>query len=235
MKKITIISILSLIFWILSSLSTILISQYNDLHEIKTLIIGFVILGINRLLFFIFEDFEISKYISILINSIAMGFCLDAWFIYKEIEPVFTQMLITSIICMSFMILFYLSLNIKLLERKFNIYIIVFLIISGLTFVLLALTSNSTFTSTLGYYGILSLAFLFVLCVDSVNYEELLKNFTLSTFSGLIVGVIVLLGILEVDGDVDLGGASSGTDPKLVSPKNADVSTLKRRNEWKDL
>ena len=81
----------------------------------------------------------------------------------------------------------------------------------------------------------MSLAFLFVLCVDSENYEELLKNFTLSTFSVLIVGVIVLLGILECDGDLDIGGGSSGTDPKLVSPKNIDVSTLKRRNEWKDL
>lgn len=232
MKKITIVSIFSFVFWILSSISAIIISHNYEYSALGLVLIGIVILALNRFVYFLLDDFGFSKYLTIIINAIAMGFCILGLFKYKEINISFLQMFLSSIICTVYLILFHVLLNIKLFERNFKKYLIIFLIISGLLFLYIIISNNSLLINTIGLYGFLAMAFIFVLSIDSKTYKELSKNITLATFSVFFIVIIILLGMLELDGAdaLDLG-VEGGKDPEISSPKNIKLKDVNKKKK----
>ena len=91
------------------------------------------------------------------------------------------------------------------------------MILSIIAYIIVIATTKTTYISTYGWYMIIEIAFLFAISVKSENNQELFKYAVISTYSVLVVGIIMLLIMLSGDGlDVPLDGFGGGD---LSSPR----------------
>ena len=90
------------------------------------------------------------------------------------------------------------------------------------------LWTKTNFISTLGFYGIMEIAFIFSMSKSNNSYEDVLEDITTASYSVLIVAVIIILIMLECD---SFDGIDIVNDPtsSLSSPKNTTLNNKKRK------
>lgn len=218
MRKIGIVSLISFIFLSFCSITEYLLRNITFNDYFIPLLIGFGILIISGIVSAIIKEDLYFNIVCFLYNAIALGFCLRSWYMYRGFDNALWVQILISFACVMYLLVFYFLLYIPFFDKHFKIYIWSFLILTLIAYILIIIFSKTTFMSTFGYFVIIEIAFIFAMCKREEDFTDLFRNITLSSFSVLIVAIIILLIMLECDG---LDGFDFGTDVlDITSPKN---------------
>ena len=141
-------------------------------------------------------------------NSVALGFCVSAWYIYREFDNGIVTMLLLALSCVVYMLLFCLPLLIPFIEHHIKLYFWIFVILSFTVYIGLLFTTKTTYLSTFGFYSIVNVLLVFAMCRDSRNIRSFVRKMTLSTSGVALVAVII--AVLMLDGDLDFIDVGEG-------------------------
>ena len=224
MKKISLVSIISILFLSLSSIVAYLLRFVDLGSKWVYVVIGVLILILSGVLAIILKKHKKSNYLCLLLSSISLGFLIRAWYIFRNFDNALWVMLLVSFACSIYLWIFYLLLYVPLFEKHYNAFTITFLILSFITYILVVCLTETTFVSTFGFYMIVEIAFIIGLCMKSQTYSQLMRNMVLCSYSIFIVAIIIIILMLSGDGadfdfSFDLGNDSTG----LKSPKDKKV------------
>lgn len=184
-------------------------------------------IGVGLMIFagayeFISEYSLIMNVVCAAANSVALGFCVRAWYIYREFDNGIVTMLLLALSCVVYMLLFCLPLLIPFLERHIKLHFWIFVLLSLAVYIWLLFTTKTTYLSTFGFYSIVNVLFIFAMCRDSRNIRSFVRKMTLST-SGVAL-VAVTIAVLMLDGDLDFLDIGEGLfdidSPRKKKPKN---------------
>ena len=137
---------------------------------------------------------------------------MKAWYDFREYQASLHNMLLVSLIVNAVLWIYYLLLFVPFFRKHFKsftgLYILSVLIV--LVFVLIPI--QIPMISTVAFYLITEIGFLFALCIRNICFKELFESAAVSTFSILIVAIMIALLMLEADdfGTELVGGAVSG-------------------------
>ena len=112
MKKITMVSIFSFLFLILCSMVAEALKYSALTSAVESIIIGLVFLAISGIVFLCMRDYNSANYFCLFTNAIALGFCIRAWHIYRDLNITFSGMILVSLICVAYLLVFYILLSI---------------------------------------------------------------------------------------------------------------------------
>ena len=225
MKKISIISIISFIFLSLSYIITYTLRLVEFKLNYLPLIIGFVILAISAIIAVIGKKNLTVNIICLILNSIALGFCLKSWYLFRGFDNQLWVGIVVSLACVIYLLVFYLLLYIPFIDRHFKLFIAIFIVLTFIVYFVIIFTTNTTFVSTFGYFVIVEISFIFAMCNNNYDFDELIRNVTISSYSVLIIAVIILLLMLEFDGFDSLDFGADTAD--FSSPKGKKSKTKK--------
>ena len=222
MKKISFVSFLSLLFLSCCSMLEVLFRRVPFANAWIPLIIGGVLLLASGVVAIVIRRKLWANILCYAINAIALGLCIRSWYIFRNFDNGLWIMLLVSLSCVVYLFVFYLLLYIPFIERHFNVYIWVFLGVTFVGYLIVMFTSKTTFVSTFGYYAIVETAFMFAMCKKQDSTAQLFRDVVVSTYSVLIVAVIIALLMLECDSldAFDVGGSTMD----ISSPKNKRVN-----------
>lgn len=219
---------MSLLFLSLCSGFEVLARDYLFESPWVPLAIGVGILILSGILSACAKKNIILNSICFLVNAAALGLCIHAWYMYRCYENSIEVMLLVSLACVVYLLIFYLSLYIPFIEKHINIYIWIFLVLTLVGYLIVMFTTETTYISTFGYYVIIEIAFILAMCHHQTTVKHLFRDIVLSTYSVLIVAIIIALIMLGadsldgLDGIGDIGVDGGG----IKSPKKQRVSTL---------
>ena len=206
MKKTIFVFLISFIFFFVSSLITYLLGFSTFPNAWIPLILGVWFLIVSVVLYFVFRKKKYAIfYICFFLSSVALGFCLKAWYIFRGFNNNLLIMFFVSLVASSYIILLYLYSLIPLFNKHPNIMSWIFFILSVLAYILIIVFTETSFVSTIGYYGIVSLGIILAMCIDADSYKKLFRNMTVASFSVFIVAIIITLFMLGGDG-IDFSG-----------------------------
>ena len=212
MRKTAFVSMLSFVFLALSSICTWLLSSFSPPTPWIPLGIGFVILIISGAICLKFDLYTVTPYIVFVLNLFALSLCMKAWYDFRGCQVSLRNMLLVSLIVNAVLWIYYLLLFVPFFRKHFKsftgLYILSVLIV--LVFVLIPI--QIPMISTVAFYLITEIGFLFALCIRNIRFKELFESAAVSTFSILIVAIMIALLMLEADdfGTELVGGAVSG-------------------------
>ncbi len=155
-------------------------------------------------------------------NSLALGFCVRAWYIYRDFDNGIATMLLLALSCAVYMLLFCLPLCIPFLDRHIKLHFWIFVLLSLAVYIWLLFTTKTTYLSTFGYYSIVNVLFIIAMCRDSRNIRSFVRKMTLST-SGVAL-VAVTIAVLMLDGDLDFLDIGDGL-LDIDSPRKKNSNT----------
>ena len=199
--------------------------RFTDFNnKVYLLVTGVGILVVSGILFAITHKIFVFRIICFIFNAVALGFCIRCWYVFRGFDNPLWLMLLVSLACLVYLLVFYALLYIPTIEKHFKIYIWIMLAITVIIYFILVCAAKTTFLSTFGYYLIIEFAFIFAMCADADAISELLFNITVSTYSVFIVAIIIAICMFAGDGfdlPIDGGDGSLG----ISSPKDKTVDT----------
>ena len=199
--------------------------RFTDFNnKVYLLVTGVGILVFSGILFAITHKIFVFRIICFIFNAVALGFCIRCWYVFRGFDNPLWLMLLVSLACLVYLLVFYALLYIPTIEKHFKIYIWIMLAITVIIYFILVCAVKTTFLSTFGYYLIIEFAFIFAMCADADAISELLFNITVSTYSVFIVAIIIAICMFAGDGfdlPIDGGDGSLG----ISSPKDKTVDT----------
>ena len=222
MKKITFVSLMSLLFLSLCSLFEYILRNITFSTPWVPLIIGGVTLLLSGIVSLKIKRNVVGNIICFITNSVALGFCIRSWYIYRNYNNPLWMMILISAACVIYLLIFYLLLYIPAIEKIFNVYIWAFLGATLVIYLFIMFNSTTTYVSTFGYFVIIEIAFIFAMCKEQHTLKYLFRDIVLSTYSVLVVGVIIALIMLGAD-------SLDGLDMSLDSPSGSFTSPRKRK------
>lgn len=227
MKKITIVSLFSLLFLTISSVVAYSLKYTNITNLWIFFIVGVIILVTSGIVNLVFSKKKWLDAICFISNAISLGFLIRTWYMYREFDNPLWIMLLVSVACLVYLIVFYLALYIPFIERHYEIYLLIFIIVTLIAYITIIFTTKTTFVSTFGYYLIIEIAFIFAMSTPAKTFNRLFRNIVVSTYSVFVVAIILLLILLSEDGSgLDAcGDFVSGLG--VSSPKNDKVKKSK--------
>lgn len=204
MKKISLVSIASLIFLSLCSLVGWAFRYVSFNDAVAYVVIGLVICVLSGIILFVLrKKSSIIYLIFYLINAFALGLCIRGWYIYRGFDNPLWMMLLISLISTLYLWVFYLLLFVPIFNINYTAFTIIFMILSIIVYVLVVIFTKTTFVSTYGWYMIIEIAFIFALSIKNDDNKQLFKYVVISTYSVIVVAIFMLLIMLSGDG-IDL-------------------------------
>ena len=205
MKKTALVSIISFIFLVISSLVAWALQFSGIKNHWLMWGIAAIMLTTSIVVAVIIRERPKLSAINLVINAAATGFFIRAWYIFRGYENGFLTMFMVCLACMAYLWLFYAINLIPFVERHFFAFFIGYFIISGIAYIAVIALTHTTFVSTFGYYMIIETGFLVALCFEANTFSRFLRLLALSTFSVIIVAVIIaILFIAGEGGDLDV-------------------------------
>jgi len=214
MKKLSIILIMSFIFFTIPSIVVNilpylpidkLVSSYDDV--LSPIFIGIVILTFSGLFSIFIRKVTWLNIIYFTLNAIAFGFCIRSWYIFKGFETPAFLIMLTPFACVAYILIFFALAHIPFFSKHFKAFFWLFFILTVTISSIFIIIYNSDFLSVLGYYLLVDLGFIKVLCVRTKNLKALIRKIAVSSYSIYFVAIIILIAILsDGDGvDIDIG------------------------------
>lgn len=211
MKKISVVSAVSLLFLTLSSVVGFLAGGLEwELYAYALTGVG--VLVISGVIAYFARRGITMNIIASSISAVGMGFLIRAWYTLRSLENNLGTMLLVSLAAVAYIWLFFVITRIPYIRRHKRAYVafvLSYLIISAVVYTVVVFTTKTTFVSTFGYYMLIEMAFIFAMSLEVGSTEELVRNITLSTYSifavAVIVAVFVGIGLLG-GGDCDCDG-----------------------------
>lgn len=225
MKKISLVSIISIIFLSISSVVAYFL-RYTSMDEWTYLVFGVFVLIISGVLAFVFKKSNFVNCLCLGISSIALGFLIRAWYIFRNFDNSFLTMILVSLACAVYLWVYYLLLYIPYFDKHCSVFTIIFIVLSLIAYIIVVATTETTFVSTFGYYMIVEIAFIVGLCMKSYTYSQLIRNMVLCSYSIFIVAIIIAFLMLAGDGadfDFDFDIGADANNNGLSSPKDKKV------------
>ncbi len=224
MKKILLVSIGSCLFLAISSVAAYFLRYSGITQKWAMLGIGVGILALSGILAIFAKERTPLNVVCFILSGIALGFCIRGWYIFRKFDNGLPVMLLVSVACVAYLWVFYLLLYIPFLERHVTAYLLTYVSLSLVGYILVMAFTKTTYVSTFGYYMIVEIAFMFALCCDAYDMQELIRLLTISTYSVLIVAVIIALMMLggdgfDLDGDIFSGLSVDSPRQKKVRRK----------------
>lgn len=187
-------------------------------------------IGVGLMIFagayeFISEYSLIMNIVCSVVNSVALGFCVRAWYTFREFNNGIVTMLLLALSCVVYMLLFCLPLFIPFIERHIKLHFWIFVVLSLAVYIWLLFTIKTTYLSTFGFYLIVNVLFIFAMCRDSRNIRSLVRKMTLSSSGVALVAVII--AVLMLDGDLDFLDIGEGLFDIDSPRKKKSKSTIK--------
>ena len=214
MSKITIVSSCSALFFLVSSLTHVLLID-TKLMPKTLLIITAIILVISVLFAIICRNSTPVHIFCLFLNGVALGFAIHTWIIYKGYHLSFIQLLGINGLCLAFLWMVYLITKIPIIEQNplvIKRVVIILVIVSIVAYIFLIIFVKTTWLSTFGYHMIVQLALMIAVYIHSDDLPQLMKSLLLCSYSVIIVAIIIALIVLggdfDFDVDLDLGGSS---------------------------
>ena len=223
MKKITFISLISFLFLSLCSLFENLFRFIPFENAWTPLLIGVGILFLSGSISACIKKNVVGNCICFLINSIALGLCIRAWYVFRNFDNEWWVMLLVSLACVLYLLIFYFSLYIPFLEKHINVYIWIFLLLSLAAYITVVCFSETTYVSTFGYYMIIEIAFIFAMCLYQETSKDLFRDVVISTYSVLIVAIIIALIMLGADSLDGIDGFAGDLGSGITSPRQQKI------------
>ena len=186
------------------------------------LIIGVSVLAGSGLLAFIVRENVKTNILCSVISAVAMGFVIRAWYILRGLENSITVMTLISLGAVVYLWIYFAIIRIPAVKESAGVTVavtVLYSLISLIIYLLLVFGTETSFVSTIGFYAFMELSFIFAMSLEVNNNKELIRNLTISTYSVLIVAIIVALFALAASGgdcDCDCGGCDCdcGGKPK---------------------
>ena len=108
MKKITLVSIISILFFSLSSIITYILRFSETDNKWFFFTIGIFLILISGFLAFAFKKYNGIVKTCLVLNSIALGFFIRAWYIFSGYDNPLWMMLLVSISTVILLLVYYL-------------------------------------------------------------------------------------------------------------------------------
>lgn len=211
MKKITLVSLASLVFLLLCSGVAVLLGKVLD-DALVALFIGIAILVASGILAFVVRESTKINILCFILSAVAMGVLIRAWYINRGFDNPFSLMALISLGAVLYLWVFFALSKIPFIHKSKAAYTclcVLYAVLSGLFYFAVMLNTETTFVSTCGYYMIIELAFIFAMSLEVNNKEELIRNLALSTYSvfivAIIAGVVIVAALAGGDCDCDCG------------------------------
>ena len=244
MKRITLVSLASFGFLALCSLVEY-IARGIIKDQVEALLIGLGVLILSGAAVLFAGERIWMNSICFTLSSIAMGLLLRAWYINRGFENSLPTMLLVSLCAVLYLWLFYAVSRIPVFRESRGAYIafsVIFALLSGGAYLVVMLTTETTFVSTFGYFMIIELAFIFAMSLEVHSGRELFHNLTLSTFSVFLVALGVLIAVIlalvcgeggDCDCDCDCECFECACDSLDIGHSTAADSAKRKRNRKK--
>lgn len=249
MKKITVVSIVSFVFLLICSIVAKLTMHAFETYK-SPLIIGVSILAVSGLIALIVRESPQANVFCCLLSAVAMGIIIRSWYILRGLE---NSILVTALISLGavlYLWIYFAMIRIPAVSESAGVTVavtVLYAIISLVVYLVLVLNTKTNFVSTLGFYAILEFSFIFAMSFEVNDNKELLRNLTLSTYSVLIVAIIVaVFAIMAAAGggdcDCDCGGcdcdcagcdgSGSKTDRKAEARRRKETRKARRDRRY---
>ena len=206
MKKISIVSLASLLFLFLCS-AVARLTRGLFPHATAALVVGAVTLAVSGLLAWILGQRLWANILCFFISALAMGVLIRAWYILRELDNTLPVMLLVSAAAVGYLWVFFALSRLPFVQRSSGAYAllcVLYLAASVGAYLAVMLSTKTTYVSTFGYYMAIELAFIFAMSMVVSSPEGLIRNLTLSTYSVLIVALIAgAIALMVASGDAD--------------------------------
>ena len=205
MKKISIVSLASLVFLLICS-GVEKILSYILFDQVAALVIGVIILIVSGVFALAVKESRVMNIICFVISSVSMGFLLRAWYVNRGFDNTFLTMALVSLCAVLYLWCFFALSKIPFIHRSRAAYIVLcvgYAVVSLVLYLVVMLNTKTTYVSTFGYYMAMELAFIFAMSLEVNTSDELIRNLTLSSYSVLVVAVIAAVVVLMAAGGGD--------------------------------
>lgn len=227
MRKLSYLTLFSIVFLFFSAIVTSLTGMIRFKSAWIPLIIAFAILILSTVLSVVCRDNLNGKSLFMTaLNSIALGFAIRAWYIFRNINNPVRVLLPVALAASAVLIIFYAISLIPFVDRHYSVF---FWILSALIlalYITVAALTRTTFMSTFGFYLIFTWTLTLCMCNCS-EFESLYTQMLIASFSIWVVAIIILLLMLDGDGfDLDF--------VDLV-PSSPNVKTRIKKKKFKQI
>jgi len=153
-----------------------------------------------------------------MLNSIAMGFAIRAWHIYKEYDLSLSEILLPLIIIMAYLLIIIAISNIPVIKNNdtlFGVLITIIFISTIVAYIIIVNNVKTNWFSTLGYYLIVQIGIIIGYFIIREGDENIIDVMLYSSYTIIIVVIIIALLIGGADSlDFDIPVDSAGGKKK---------------------
>lgn len=147
---------------------------------------------------------KILSFLPLVLNSFALGFCIEAWYVFRGFNNSLSVMTLVSLGAVGILWIYAFLFRIFGIQEDYKPFAIAFIAACSVLYAFAVISSETTWLSTLGWYLVMSTGFVLVLSRKSGDKFELIENLANSTFTVVFVAIIIACLLSVGEGDIDL-------------------------------
>lgn len=204
-KRAGLVSAVSLSFLLICSAVAYLLRFSGIKEAAVSLYIGLGILAAAGVLVLLAGKLPILNIPVYFISAVAFGFCIRAWYIFRGFDNSPLIMLAVCACATLYLWAFWLLSKIPIFRENPTVFICIYLLLSVAAYLWLVFGTVTTYVSTLGYYALIEMAFIYALYTDCDSWQDTCRSFALSTFSvfSAVAFAAGLIAVAVLGGDCD--------------------------------
>lgn len=211
MNKNILVPVISFCIFLLSTVTSYILKNYT-LTTKALLITAAIIIAISIIIAIVLRKLVIGKILPMMLNSIALGFAIRAWHIYKEYDLSLIEILLPLIIIMAYLLIIIAISNIPVVKNNdtlFGILITIIFVSTIVAYIIIVNNVKTNWFSTLGYYLIVQIGIIIGYFVVREGDENIIDVMLYSSYTVIIVVIIIAIiigGADSLDLDVPVNG-----------------------------
>ncbi len=158
------------------------------------------ILAIGIVLHIVLKKKNALKLIPFFVNAVSMGAYLRSWYIFRGFDNPLWMTVLIAAAASSILLLFVAFLLIAKINNHYGIYTLIFILTALAVYILLIIFTQNTWVSTLGYYGIIVVAFIIGLSIQPNSETFPYSTLVWSSYSIVVCAIIIAIIVLGGDG-----------------------------------
>lgn len=217
MNKNILVPVISSCIFLLSTVTSYILKNYT-LTTNALLITAASIIAVSIILAIVLRKLIIGKILPMMLNSIAMGFAIRAWHIYKEYDLSLIEILLPLIIIMAYLLIIIAISNIPVIKNNdtlFGVLITIIFVSTIVAYIIIVNNVKTNWFSTFGYYLIVQIGIIIGYFIVREGDENIIDVMLYSSYTIIIVVIIIALLIGGADSlDFDIPVDSAGGKKK---------------------
>lgn len=202
MNKLKTILPASLMIFIVVPVCAYLLESARFAEDDTPAFIGFGLIVAGGLLSAILHKCGLLNLIPLAVNSVGLGFCLRAWYIFRGFSNSLPVLLAACLIAWAFIPLFWLWSRIPVFDRHPALMSFIFIAPVTAVYCVLVFNTETTWLSTTGFCLIVAATVIFSMSLEANTPGDALKNMTYS-WLGFLAAAVLILVACACCGDAD--------------------------------